>query len=359
MTADIKKRGLGRGLDALFRDMKKDDASHGAAAQSAPSPQAPASVKRADDQTPVKRADEMVAAAQSLQQQKEKAATTGGTPATINGGTPAATTNGQGLRKIAVERLKPGAFQPRRRFDEAALNELAASISTHGVVQPLLVRPLPGGFFEIIAGERRWRAAQKARVHEVPAVVRELTDREALEIGLIENLQRADLSAIEEAEGFSRLIDDFSRTAEDIAQQLGKSRSHVANTLRLLKLPKSVQALVQDGKISAGHARALINAKDPDSIARLIVAQGLSVRDAEKLAQADHAPGQGASKKKKSFIQKDVDILALEQTLARQLGLKVEITHGPTGGHITVQYKKMEQLDDVIARLKQTPQKRI
>jgi ParB family chromosome partitioning protein len=351
MTADMKKRGLGRGLDALFRDMKKDDASHGAAAQSAPSPQAPAPVKRADDQTPVKRADEMVAAAQSLQQQKEKAATTGGTPA--------ATTNGQGLRKIAVERLKPGAFQPRRRFDEAALNELAASISTHGVVQPLLVRPLPGGFFEIIAGERRWRAAQKARVHEVPAVVRELTDREALEIGLIENLQRADLSAIEEAEGFSRLIDDFSRTADDIAQQLGKSRSHVANTLRLLKLPKSVQALVQDGKISAGHARALINAKDPDSIARLIVAQGLSVRDAEKLAQADHGAGQGASKKKKAFIQKDVDILALEQTLARQLGLKVEIHHSPTGGHITVQYKKMEQLDDVIARLKQTPQKRI
>jgi ParB family chromosome partitioning protein len=297
----------------------------------------------------------MVAAAQSLQQQKEKTAAPAQTATTASAGTPA----GQGLRKIAVDRLKPGAFQPRRRFDEAALSELAASVATHGVVQPLLVRPLPGGFFEIIAGERRWRAAQKARVHEVPAVVRDMTDRDALEIGLIENLQRADLSAIEEAEGFARLIDDFSRTTDDIAQQLGKSRSHVANTLRLLKLPKSVQALVQDGKISAGHARALISAKDPDSIARLIVAQGLSVRDAEKLAQADHGAGQAGRKKKKTFVHKDVDILALEQSLARQLGLKIDITHGEKGGHITVHYTKMEQLDDVIVRLKQTPQKRI
>ena len=326
MSADMKKRGLGRGLDALFRDMKKEEGASVAA------PLTPA---------PVKRADEIVTASQAIKQQSQIQLQ----PQAQE--TPVPNT----LRRIAVERLQPGAFQPRRHFDQAAIDELASSIAAHGILQPLLVRPLSNNRFEIIAGERRWRAAQKARVHDVPVIIRELTDREALEIGLIENLQRADLSAIEEAEGFQRLIDDFGRTAEDIAQQLGKSRSHIANTLRLLKLPKPVQVLVQEGKISAGHARAMIGSKDPEGLARLIIAQGLSVRDAEKLAQAGHA----SLKKKKSFVQKDVDILALEQSVTRSLGLRVTIHHAEKGGHVQIDYKDLDQLDDVMRRLQQTP----
>jgi ParB family chromosome partitioning protein len=334
MSNDAKKRGLGRGLDALFRDMKKEDQAY------APQNQTPVFISP----QPVKRADEMVTASQNLKQPPaEKPAVTAA---------PAAA----GLRKLAVDLLQPGAFQPRRHFDAAAIDELAQSIAEHGILQPLLVRPLPvGNRFEIIAGERRWRAAQKARVHEVPVIIRELSDREALELGLIENLQRSDLSAIEEAEGFQRLIDDFGRTPDDVAKHLGKSRSHVANTLRLLKLPAAVQRMVQDGKISAGHARAIIGAKDAEHLARLIIEKGLSVRDAENLARAGMTGTKTLQKKTKNFTQKDVDILALEQSITRQLGLKTVINHAETGGSITIQYKSLDQLDDVVRRLKKTP----
>jgi ParB family chromosome partitioning protein len=332
MTGDVKKRGLGRGLDALFRDVKTEEQSFQQAKPAAPA--APVEAK-------IRRADEMVAAAVTVQQQA---------PAASSASAPAA-----GQRKVAVEKLFPGKYQPRQHFDDAALQQLADSIAVHGVLQPLLVRPLSGGKFEIIAGERRWRAAQKAQVHEIPVMVQELTDKQALEIALIENLQREDLSAIEEAEGYQRLMDEFGHTQDALSQQLGKSRSHVANTLRLLKLPASVRQMVQGGKLTAGHARTLVGAKNPEEIAAAIVKRNLSVRQAEKLVQ-------GVTEKKtrltkiKGFVQKDVDILALEQKVTTQLGLKVVVesannAKNPGAGRLMIEYKSLEQLDDVIKRL--------
>jgi ParB family chromosome partitioning protein len=212
--------------------------------------------------------------------------------------------------------------------------------------------------YEIIAGERRWRAAQKARVHDLPVVIRDLTDKEAMEIALIENLQREDLSAIEEAEGYQRLIDEFSHTQEMLSQQLGKSRSHVANTLRLLKLPATVRKMVQNGSLSAGHARALVGAKDPDELANIVVKRALSVRQTEKLAQqAETGKLKTAAKKAKGFAQKDVDILALEQKITSLLGMTVTVEAKGQTGRLSVDYKNLRQLDDIIARLSVAPRR--
>lgn len=321
-TADMKKRGLGRGLDALFGDVKREEQSF---------------------EPKIKRADELAQSSQAAQQQAQ--------PAVTNTAAPAPVVTGQ--RKIAVEKLVPGKFQPRRVFNDDTLDQLAESIAVHGVLQPLLVRPISGSMYEIIAGERRWRAAQKAQVHEVPVVIQQMDDQQALEIGLIENLQREDLSPLEEADGYQRLMDEFSHTQDMLSQQLGKSRSHVANMLRLLKLPAGVKRLLQNGAISAGHARALVGAKNADELAEMIVKRKLNVRQIEKLVQKVDT-GKTKTPSQKLFVQKDVDILALEEKMAQVLGLRVSIEGSPAG-KISIEYKTLEQLDDVLARLSSVP----
>ena len=266
-------------------------------------------------------------------------------------GDEAAPTRGEApkpVRTLPVAFLKPGKFQPRKNFDDAALADLAASVKEKGVLAPILVRALGTDSYEIVAGERRWRAAQMAKLHDVPVVVREMADAEALEIGIIENVQRADLNAMEEAAAYQELLTRFSRTQEQVAQQVGKSRPHVANTLRLLKLPESVQALLREGKLTAGHARTLLGAADPEAMAREILAGEMSVRQAEQRSVA---------KKKPSGLKpKDPNITQLESSVSNKLGLKAQIIHrGDKGGEIRISYSTLEQLDDVVQRLSKAP----
>lgn len=263
-------------------------------------------------------------------------------------------------RKLNVGQLRPGRLQPRRRFNEEDLSALVASIREKGVLQPLLVRRLAGEAeqFEIIAGERRWRAAQIAQVHEVPVVVRDLSDAEALEIALIENIQRESLTPLEEAEGYQRLMNEFSHTQEDLSRAVGKSRSHVANMLRLLNLPEGVKTLLDDGALSMGHARALLNAPDAELIAREVVDRGLSVRETEKLAASAKPRPARAPKSSTGKIKtavKDADTLALERDLSMLLGLKVAISLKGEKGEVAIQFETLEQLDDVLHRLKRDP----
>ena len=257
-------------------------------------------------------------------------------------------------KQVPVEFLHPGRFQPRRKFDEASIAELTQSVKEKGVLQPLLVRRHPDrpNAYEIIAGERRWRAAQGAGLHEVPVVVRDLTDREALELSIIENVQRQDLTPLEEAEGYRRLLDEFQHTQEDLARSLGKSRSHIANTLRLMALPDPIKAMLHDGQLTAGHARALLTAPNPMVLAEQVVAQGLNVRQTEALAKdVDAQPPHPGLAAGKPAIAKDVDLLALEDSLSEQLGLKVEIITKGKGGALTIRYKSLDQLDEVLRRL--------
>lgn len=263
-------------------------------------------------------------------------------------------------RKVPVEHLRANPNNPRRHFAEENLSDLARSIAEHGIVQPILVRPvrgddLGGARFEIIAGERRWRAAQKAGLHEVPVVIRDVEDKQALELAIIENVQRADLNPLEEAMGYQQLIDEYDYTQADLGDVIGKSRSHVANTLRLLKLPEAVRKLVSDGSLSAGHARALITAGDPAGLARRIVSQGLSVRQAEELAQrASEAGAEGRRRapETKGFDFKDADSRALERRMEEILGVKVDVrpATGETG-EIRLRYKRLDQLEEIIRRL--------
>ncbi|MCX8133015.1 MAG: ParB/RepB/Spo0J family partition protein [Roseococcus sp.] len=260
----------------------------------------------------------------------------------------AAAPGAPGLRHLPVASLEPGPFQPREAMDEAALNELAASIREHGVLQPLLVRPLKGSNgrrWQIVGGERRWRAAQAAGLHEVPALVRELTDREAMAAGLVENLQRQDLNPLEEAEGYHRLTEQFGLTQEALARAVGKSRPHVANTLRLLNLPERVRELLRAGALTAGHARPLLTAKDPEGLAQQIVAKGLSVRQAEALAAARAAPPAPRTPRT------DAETRALERRIAGHLGLKVAIRHGRRGGQVVISYKDLDQLEGIVRLL--------
>lgn len=262
-------------------------------------------------------------------------------------------------KTLPVGMLRPGKFQPRQSFDDATLKDLSDSIATHGILQPILVRPLKSaeGQFEIICGERRWRAAQKAHLHNVPVIVRELDDEQAMELALIENLQRENLNALDEAEAYQRLMDEFAHTQEKLATAVGKSRSHVANMVRLLTLPSSVRGMIREEKLTAGHARALITAKDPEKLARDVVAKGLSVRDTEKLAAASAAAEPGAAKGRKSKPIKGVDTLELEREMAAALHMKVSIDlksddlGGKPGGSMRVDFKNMEQLDVLIRRL--------
>jgi ParB family chromosome partitioning protein len=265
--------------------------------------------------------------------------------------------SGMSRFECPVERLQPGQFQPRRNFDSDALRQLAESISTHGILQPILVRALDETeeHFEIIAGERRWRAAQIAQLHNVPVILVQMGDEEALEIALIENLQREDLNPLEEAQGYQKLIDEFAHTQGKLAAVIGKSRSHIANTLRLLKLPADVQGFVDDGSLSAGHARALITAENPSALAKSVISQGLSVRDTERLAKETKADYEGKKDDKPSKAkkqQKSVDTLALEEELSSKLGMDVVIDlKSGQNGQLKVTFANYDQLDEIVHRL--------
>ena len=253
--------------------------------------------------------------------------------------------------KVPIEFVSPNPRNPRRSFADGDLADLAQSIREHGIVQPVVVRPAAeSGRYEIIAGERRWRAAQRAGLNEIPVIVRTVNDRVALELAIIENVQRADLNPVEEALGYQQLIDDHSYTQADLGQVIGKSRSHVANTLRLLKLPDVIRDMLVDGALSAGHARTLVTAADPASLAKLIVEGGLSVRQAEALAQAPEEPrGETAARQPR---EKDADTAALEKMLSDVTGLRVSISHKDKGGEMKIGYRSLEQLDELCRRLR-------
>ena len=255
-----------------------------------------------------------------------------------------------GFSLLPIEFLVPSPLQPRRVFAQEEIDSLSKSIKERGILQPILVRPNPDNDnqYEIIAGERRWRAAQVAQIHEVPVLIRGLNDEEVLEVALIENIQRADLNALEEALGYRRLIDSFNHTQDSLSSVIGKSRSHIANTLRLLSLPNLVKDLLNNGKISAGHARALIGVIGSEAIAGEIVKRGLNVRQVERLIKA--SKGQPYSKTDKAR-EKDPDTLSLERTLAGLLGLAVEIDFNGSGGKLVVKYNNLDQLDDIVRRL--------
>ena len=298
-----KKRGLGRGLNALFEDEEGVYPQVGA-----------------DGHTPGRKRDMM-----------------------------------------GIELLEPGLSQPRHNFDDKSLDELADSIKTHGLLQPILVRADKNrvGMYEIIAGERRWRAAQRAQLHEVPVIVLDLSDIEALQIALIENLQREDLNPVDEARGYQRLLEDFGHTQEELSKALGKSRPHIANMVRLLSLPADVMGLLEQGSISSGHARALVTADNPSALAREVVSKGLNVRQTEALATK--VTGKKASNTvQKTPMPKDADTLALEKELSETLGMRVTIdTKDGASGTFKVDFSSLDQLDDILARLSNFPSKRL
>ena len=260
---------------------------------------------------------------------------------------------GRKPRRAPIENLRPNPRNPRRMFTEAELDELSDSIRERGIIQPIVVRALQGDNFEIIAGERRWRAAQRAGLHDVPVAIIEANDAQSLEFAIIENVQRADLNAIEEASGYLALMDDFNRTQDEVAQIVGKSRPHVANTIRLLKLSEPVKQLVRSGKISAGHARLLLGQPNAERIAQEIIDKGLSVRQLEAdMRKEDTAEARGAARETKgSEATKDPDTRALEKRLSDALGLEVGVDHRGEGGTLRIKYRNLEQLDAVLRKL--------
>ncbi len=255
--------------------------------------------------------------------------------------------------QIPVERVHPNPDQPRRAFDERALEELAQSIAEKGIIQPLILRAHPSrdGDYEIVAGERRWRAAQRAQLHEVPAIIRSFDDTEVLEVAIIENIQRADLNPVDEAAGYRQLMEKFGHTQEQLSTALGKSRSHIANLLRLLNLPDDVQGFLTNGDLTAGHARALVGHPNASRLAQQIIAKGLSVREAERLTKKVETPPSDHPAKPR--VQKDADTLQIEGELSATLGMKVTIDHaaGGDGGKMVLHYRSLEQLDDLLKAL--------
>lgn len=251
-------------------------------------------------------------------------------------------------RVVPIEHVTRSPKNPRRYFDETELQDLASSIRQHGIVQPVVVRPVGSGQYEIIAGERRWRAAQLAGFAEIPVLIRDVDDRTALELAIVENVQRSDLNPLEEAQGYEQLIAEHGYTQNDLGEIIGKSRSHVANSLRLLKLPDDVRTMLADGSLSAGHARALIPTSNPTALAKTVVSKGLSVRDTERLAQNDirsqENPGGAGSSVRDS---KDADTLALEKSLSDSLGLDVTVSHKANGGYVRISYKTLDQLEEI------------
>lgn len=294
-----KKRGLGRGLSALMADVQEEK------------PQGDASPKQPD-------------------------------------------------RMIPIEKIVPNPDQPRRSFDKDALKDLAASIAEKGVIQPLILRENPkgDGTYEIVAGERRWRASQQAKLHELPAIIRQFDDTEVLEVAIIENIQRADLNPLEEAQAFSQLMEKFGHTQDELSKSLGKSRSHIANSVRLLTLPAEVQDFVEKGRLTAGHARALITSEDPVGLAKLAIKNGLSVRDVEKMAKSFSAETGSKNPKpsREGGSTKDADTKALEQDLSANLGMKVSVDHsaGKESGKLVISYGNLEELDDLCRILSTT-----
>jgi len=262
----------------------------------------------------------------------------------------------RGQKKVPVAFLRPNPRNPRQTFDETALQELADSIAAKGILQPILARTIPGvaDRYEIIAGERRWRAAQKAGLHEVPILNVEADDKQALEFAIIENVQRSDLNPLDEALGYDRLGTEFGYSQTDLAKVIGKSRSHVANMMRLLKLPEKTKSMLADGQLSAGHARALLAVSDPDAMANKIVSQGLSVRDIEHLAQGEAAEKveKAAPAKKSAVAEKDADTRALEKSLSEELGLFVSIAGKGESGELRIRYTTLEQLESLCAKLR-------
>lgn len=271
---------------------------------------------------------------------------------------------GASRKILGVGELYPCPTQPRRYFDEKAIRDLADSISVHGLLQPIVVRPDKNdpSIYEIIAGERRWRAAQKAGLHEVPVVIKDLDDASAFQISLVENLQRQDLNPMEEAEGYQRLIDDFGHSPDSVGEVLGKSRSHVANMIRLVQLPRSVQEKVATSQLSAGHARALLKSPDPEKMAEEVIAKKLSVRQTEKLVadyegrDINHRDNDVKPKAKSGFSGKDADTLALENEVSQKLGMRVSIDMADQhAGKMSISFKTLDQLDDILQRLAQVP----
>jgi ParB family chromosome partitioning protein len=277
----------------------------------------------------------------------------GGADATVPGGD-------SGVQRIPIELLVPNADQPRRAFDDAALDELAASIADKGILQPLIVRPHDGGRYQIVAGERRWRAAQRAQLHDVPVIVREYSDQDVIEVAIIENIQRADLNPVEEAMAYRMLTDRFGHTQEKIAEALGKSRSHIANAMRLLSLPDPVLEMVRDGRLSAGHARALVTSPDPALHAALAVAQKMTVREVEKLAAGAGNRRRARRRSHAASEGSDADTQAIEADLGAALGMPVRLRSnaGGEGGTLTITWRSLDDLDllcDVLSRARSAP----
>jgi ParB family chromosome partitioning protein len=259
-------------------------------------------------------------------------------------------------RSLPIEQLRPGKYQPRHRFDDDAFKSLVDSVKEKGILQPILVRrdPQAPHLYEIVAGERRWRAAQQAQLHEVPVVVRDLADRDALEFALVENIQREDLTPIEEAQGYQRLMEEFGHTQEALARAVGKSRSHIANQLRLLSLPKAVQDMVQAGALRAGHARALIGVPNVEALAQEVVAKGFNVRQTERRVRLARPMPPRKGVRRDAPVAKDADTLAIEHELSNLLGLRVTIHFRKSGGELVIHYETLDQLDDVLRRISGT-----
>lgn len=344
--SDLRPRGLGRGLSALLGEPVRTDtpptpANAPAWPAQQPEARAPIEPPRNVFELPVTNA----------QQQPPQAPVAPPAPV-APAAAPTQAAASDGPRSVPIDLVQRNPGQPRKHFDESELNDLSSSIRTHGVLQPILVRPIADGKFEIVAGERRWRAAQRAGLHSIPAVVRELNEVEVVEIAIVENVQRTDLNPIEEAQGFQALIDRFGRTQEEIADAVGKSRPHIANMLRLLKLPDDLQEMVRDGRLSSGHARAILTAPDQRGLAQRVIAEGLNVREVERIAQQAKDEKHGPRASVVAAEAKSADTRALEQSLSNALGLDVIIAEKGTGGEVKITYKTLEQLDDVIRRLR-------
>jgi len=341
--SDLRPRGLGRGLSALLGEPVKTETPRPANAPAWTA--APEQQQQRAPIEPPRNVFELPVANTPPQQPAPQPPVT----VSVQTTSPAASDGPRGLPIDLVQR-NPG--QPRKHFDESDLTDLANSIKAHGVLQPILVRPIADGRFEIVAGERRWRAAQRAGLHTIPAVIRELNEVEVVEIAIVENVQRTDLNPIEEAQGFQTLIDRFGRTQQEIADAVGKSRPHIANMLRLLSLPDDLQEMVRDGRLSSGHARAILTAPDPRGLAQRAIREGLNVRDVERLAQVAKDEKHGPRASVVAAEAKSADTRALEQSLSNALGLEVTITDKNGAGEVKVSYKTLEQLDDVIRRLR-------
>jgi ParB family chromosome partitioning protein len=337
--SDLRPRGLGRGLSALLGEPVRTETPPAPA--NAPVPQAAQPAAQRAPIEPPRNVFELPVTNTPAPQAPAAVAPVAVAPA-----------QDAGPRGLAIDLVQRNPHQPRKHFDETELNELASSIKTHGVLQPILVRPIADGKFEIVAGERRWRAAQRAGLHFIPAVVRDLDEVEVVEIAIVENVQRTDLNPLEEAQGFQALIDRFGRTQQEIADAVGKSRPHIANMLRLLALPDDLQDMVRDGRLSAGHARAILTAPDPRGLAQRAISEGLNVRDVERLAQQAKDEKHGPRASTVAADAKSADTRALEQSLSNALGLDVTINDKAGAGEVKISYKTLEQLDDVIRRLR-------